>query len=137
LTYLLDTNVVSALRKPNRSAALEQWLRSRPLTDMYLSAVTVGEIEKGIAAKRERDAVYAEILRLWRDQTISLFAGRILPFKLAEALRWGTLVQRQPDDEIDMIVAATALEHDLILVTLNVADFRRVPGLRLENPLSP
>jgi predicted nucleic acid-binding protein len=132
--FLLDTNVVSVLRKPYRAPLVEQWLVGQRRHLMYLSVVTFGEIEKGIAHQRRRDSAYADVLAGWRDRVVAEFDGRILQLTLPITRRWGALVQRRPDDIVDMMLAATALEHDLVLVTRNVGDFAGIDGLRLENP---
>lgn len=136
MTFLLDTNVIAGLRKPGREPALDAWLRSKPPELLHISVLTVGEIEKGIARQRRADPSYAERLTHWLDQMMARFTGRILPVDLAVTRRWGPLAHRQPNDEIDMLIAATALEHDLVLVTRNLGDFRSIPGLRLENPFA-
>jgi predicted nucleic acid-binding protein len=134
LTYLLDTKVISGLRKPQRDRDLDNWfLFVRPHT-LHISVITVAEIEKGIHNKRTTDAFYAERLADWRNGLVDRFKDRILPITLGIAKRWGPLAQRKPDDEIDMLIAATALEHDLVQVTRSVADFAGIEGLRVENP---
>lgn len=134
MTFLLDTNVISGLRKPTRDSNLDEWFLFQRPHSLHISVITVGEIEKNIHRQRKADPYYAERLADWRDQLIDRFRDRILPVTLSTARLWGPLAQRQPDDEIDMLIAATALEHKLVLVTRNVGDFQNIPGLRVENP---
>jgi predicted nucleic acid-binding protein len=136
LTFLLDTNVISGLRKPSRDPRLDGWVRQKPPEVLHISVITVGEIEKGIEQQRAADPAYAARLADWRDSLIARFGVRILPIDLEAARRWGPLAHRRRDDEIDMLIAATALEHGLTLVTRNVSDFRDIPGLRVENPFA-
>lgn len=136
MTFLLDTNVIAGLRRPGREPRLDAWLRPKPAELLHISVLTVGEIEKGIERQRRTDPSYAERLTHWLDQMKSRFEGRILPVDMAVAGRWGPLAHRQPDDEIDMLIAATALEHGLVLATRNLADFRGIPELWLENPFT-
>jgi hypothetical protein len=122
--FLLDTDVLSALRKKQRPAPLNNWLmRTRP-SDMFLSVVTIGEIERGVEAKKRVDPAFAASLAAWLDGVLIDFDQRLLPFDLRSARRWGRLSATIGNSTPDIQIAATALEHGLTVVTRNVAHFR-------------
>ena len=125
--YLLDTNTLSELRKRRSgkiSAAVEAWAGSVDQADMYLSVITIMEIELGIALLERRDTRQAGVLRLWlHDKVMPAFAGRILPVDTTIALRCARLHVPDTKSERDAWIAATGLVHDLTIVTRNVVDF--------------
>ncbi len=125
--YLLDTNALSELRKRRSgkiSAAVEAWAGSVDQADMFLSVITIMEIELGIALLERRDTRQAGVLRLWlHDKVMPAFAGRILPVDTTIALRCARLHVPDTKSERDAWIAATGLVHDLTIVTRNVADF--------------
>jgi predicted nucleic acid-binding protein len=125
--YLLDTNALSELRKRRSgkmSPAVEAWAGSVDQVDMYLSVITIMEIELGIALLERRDARQAGVLRLWlHDKVMPAFAGRILPVDNTIALRCARLHVPDTKSERDAWIAATGLVHDLTIVTRNVVDF--------------
>ncbi len=121
--YLLDTNVLSALRRPERHPAPVLWLRDQRASDVYLSVVTLGEIERGIVRQSTRDPAFARDLARWFEQTLAWFADRVLPVDVATSRRWGRLSASVGNQEIDLLIAATALEHGLTVVTRNVRHF--------------
>jgi predicted nucleic acid-binding protein len=125
--YLLDTNVLSELRKRRSgkiSAAVEAWAGSVDQADMFLSVITIMEIELGIALLERRDTRQAGVLRLWlHDKVMPAFAGRILPVDTTIALRCARLHVPDTKSERDAWIAATGLVHDLTIVTRNVVDF--------------
>lgn len=121
--YLLDTVVLSELRKRDRNAGVVAWLRDRRPEELFLSAVTIGEIERGIVRQREKDPGFAEALSAWLDRTIDLYADRILPVDVRVAAHWGRLSGRIGNDGADLLIAATALVHALTVVTRNVRHF--------------
>jgi len=125
--YLLDTNALSELRKRRSgkmSPAVEAWAGSVDQADMYLSVITIMEIELGIALLERRDARQAGVLRLWlHDKVMPAFAGRILPVDTTIALRCARLHVPDTKSERDAWIAATGLVHDLTIVTRNVVDF--------------
>jgi predicted nucleic acid-binding protein len=133
--FLVDTNVISAMTKIHREAGVADWV-VRNAVQSHLSVITLGEIARGIEAVRPGNPRKAQMLGDWLDDLRVLFAGRILDIDTSIALRWGTLGMARADEPVDMLIAATALEHDLTLVTRNLSDFRGIPGLRLENPFA-
>ena len=133
--YLLDTNVVSALRRPDRHPGPTLWLKDQRASDVYLSVVTFGEIERGIALQVTRNPDFARDLALWLERTLMWFADRILPVDLATSRRWGRLSASVGNQDIDLLIAATALEHGLTVVTRNVRHFEPA-GVPVLNPFA-
>lgn len=131
--YLLDTNVLSAVRRPDRAPQVAAWLRDRPEAELFLSVVTLGEIERGIARQDRLNPTFAADLRQWVDRTVRLFSDRILPFDAEAARLWGRLSAEIGHGGADLMIAATALARGATVVTGNVADFAPT-GVRLENP---
>lgn len=130
---ILDTNVISGLRRPERAPELVAWLTRQNDADLYLSVVTLGEIERGIARQDLLDPDFARDLRDWMTRTTQLFADRLLPVDAQSARIWGQLSAQLGHAGADLLIAATALRHDAVVVTRNVSDF--VPtGCRIENP---
>ncbi|TCM02162.1 type II toxin-antitoxin system VapC family toxin [Sphingomonas sp. PP-CC-3G-468] len=125
--FLLDTNALSELRKRRSgkiSPAVEAWAGSVDQADMFLSVITIMEIELGIALLERRDTRQAGVLRLWlHDKVMPAFAGRILPVDTTIALRCARLHVPDTKSERDAWIAATGLVHDLTIVTRNVVDF--------------
>jgi toxin FitB len=133
LTYLLDTNVVSEFRKKQRDAPFDAWFEHVDRDELFLSALVIGEIANGIARlELRRDARQASLVERWLNELKHRFAGRILPISAAVAERWGRLHAVKPLPFVDGLLAATALEHDLTLVTRDVAVAGT--GVRLLNP---
>jgi hypothetical protein len=124
--YLLDTCVISELVKPRPSASVVEWVEAQPELELFLSVLTVGEIEEGVAALsagKKRDALLA-----WaRGSLPERFAGRVLAVDLAVAAAWGEFRgrSRQSLPVVDGLIAATARVHGLTVVTRNTADLRR------------
>jgi predicted nucleic acid-binding protein len=134
--YLLDTNVLSELRKPKAraSTAVANWISARRATDLYLSAVTVLEIELGVARLERRDAARASRIQSWlTDDVLDSFAHRILSVGVPVARRAARLHVPDPRPERDAYIAATAAVHDLTVVTRNVSDFEPM-GVRVIDP---
>lgn len=135
--YLLDTNVLSELRKRRSgkiAPAVEAWAGTVDQVDLFLSAVTVMEVEFGIAQLERRDPRQAAVLGVWlHDRVMPAFAGRVLPIDAAIALRCARLHVPETRPERDAWIAATGLVHDLTVVSRNVADFRGT-GVRLVDP---
>ena len=130
---ILDTNVISGLRQPERAPELVTWLARQNEADLYLSVVTLGEIERGIARQDLLDPGFARDLRDWMTRTMQLFADRLLPVDAQSARIWGQLSAQLGHAGADLLIAATALRHDAVVVTRNVSDFLPT-GCRVENP---
>ena len=131
--YLLDTNVISAVRRPDRAPQVARWLRGKAEADLFLSVITLGEIERGIRQQETRDPGFARDLRAWLDRTVLVFADRLLGFHAEEARIWGRLSAEIGHPGADLMIAATALRHGATVVTGNTADFAPT-GVALENP---
>lgn len=137
MSYLVDTNVLSELRRKSPHRAVLAWFAERPAATLYLSVLTLGEIRKGIEAVAETDRRLKLIDWLEADLP-AFFTGRILGIDAAVADRWGRLLAAagRPLPAIDSLLAATAIEHDLVLVTRNVRDLARLP-VQLLDPWAP
>jgi toxin FitB len=132
--YLLDTNVISELRRPRPHGALLAWLRALPDGDIHLSAVTIGELQAGVEMTREQDPAKAAEIESWLEQVAQTY--NVLPMDAGIFRAWARLMHRRSDDLIeDAMIAATAIVHDLTVVTRNVRDFDRL-GVRTLNPFS-
>lgn len=131
--YVLDTNVISAVRRPDRAPKVEAWLSGKSEQDLFLSVITIGEIERGIRQQETRDPAFAHDLRTWLDRTILLFSDRLLPFDAEDARIWGRLSAEIGHTGADLMIAASALRHTATVVTGNVSDFAPT-GVRIENP---
>jgi predicted nucleic acid-binding protein len=134
LSYLVDTNVLSELRRREPDARVVHWMSARPATTLYLSVLTLGELRKGIEglAQGERKRRLLD----WLEVDLpDYFGGRVLPVDTAVADRWGRLqaLAGRPLGAIDSLLAATALCHGLTLVTRNLKDFRH-PDLSVLDP---
>lgn len=125
MPFLLDTNVVSAARRPERQEpAFQKFLQSFDMREAFLSAVTIMEIRFGIERERARNAAFATDLDRWLNNIVLVgFSDRIIPFDQPIALRAGTLATPNKRPTLDAMIAATALEGRLKVVTRNVADF--------------
>ncbi|MCX8087597.1 MAG: type II toxin-antitoxin system VapC family toxin [Rhodocyclaceae bacterium] len=133
--FLLDTVVVSELRKRRPSPAVLSWLAARQETELFLSVITLGEIQRGIAAKRADDPAFARELQRWLEALPRLYGDRVLPVTAAIAQRWGELSWRAGHGGADLVIAATALEHRLTVVTRNVRHFEPL-GVPVFNPFT-
>jgi hypothetical protein len=135
--YILDTNVVSELRKVRLGKAhkgIAAWADSVAATDLYLSVVTVQELEIGVLLAERRDPAQGTMLRTWlNNHVLPAFAGRILPINTTVALRSAKLHVPNPSPVRDGLIAATALVHGMTIVTRNVDDFVAA-GVTLINP---
>jgi len=131
--YLLDTNVVSETRKRRPPPQIVSVINAIPIEEAYISVLTLGEMRRGIVMKAAADRGSAAEFELWLDDVQRTLAGRILPVTSAIALRWGEINIGRTRPIIDTLLAATALVHDLTVVTRNERDFADL-GVRLINP---
>ncbi|MBM5817462.1 MAG: type II toxin-antitoxin system VapC family toxin [Cyanobacteria bacterium K_Offshore_surface_m2_239] len=133
--FLLDTNVISELRsgKPHQSAAVRSWAQEQPVQQLYLSSITVLELEMGVLRMERKDRSQGKILRGWFDALFQQFEGQVLPFAAETALCCAVLHVPDVKSMRDSMIAATALQHSLTLVTRNVVDFKAM-NVKLVNP---
>ena len=132
--YLLDTNVISELRRPRPHDGVIAWITSVPDGDLHLAAVTVGELQAGVEITRERDPAKAAEIEAWIDQVATTF--NILEMDAHTFRRWAQFMHHRSDDHmIDGMIAATASIHNLIVATRNIRDF--IPfGVKTFDPFS-
>lgn len=134
MSFLIDTNVISEVRKGTRcDPNVAAWYSSIKDTDLYLSALILGEIRKGIELARPRDPAKAEALQGWLEAVVEAFADRVIPVDRFVSDAWGRMSATRPIPAIDGLLAATAKVHDLTLVTRNDADVAGL-GVRVLNP---
>lgn len=132
--YLLDTNVVSELRKPKPHGAVVAWLNAQPEEQLFLSAVTIGEVQAGIERVRENDSHKALELEHWLDQIASSY--NVVSMDATCFREWGRLMRRKPDQLLeDAMIAATARIHGLTVATRNERDFVHLQ-VRIFNPFT-
>jgi toxin FitB len=133
--YLLDTNVISELRKSRPHGAVVAWLSALNESDIHISAVTLGEIQAGIEITREQDPAKASEIEAWADQLAG--AWNVLPMDAATFRVWAKLMHRRSESlSEDAMIAATARVHGLQIATRNVKDFKDF-GVRVINPYAP
>ena len=137
--YLLDTNVVSELRKAKSGRAnpnVTAWARAVPVGALFLSAISILELERGVLLIERRDSTQGAVLRAWLDRhVLPAFDGRVLPVDTVVARRWATLHVPDPRSDRDALIAATALVHEMTVVTRNLSDFQAT-GVALLDPWS-
>lgn len=121
--FLMDTDVVSALRRPERNPAPTLWLEAQQASDVHISVMTLGEIERGIARQVAQNPGFAHNLAHWLELISTMFADRILPVDVAVSRRWGRLSASIGNDSVDLLISATAIEHGFTVVTRNVRHF--------------
>jgi hypothetical protein len=134
MSWLIDTNVVSELRKGDRANdGIRAWFAESREDELFTSVLVLGEIRRGIESIRRRDTPSALALEQWLDRLTADFGERVLPIDARVADRWGTLNVPNPVPTVDGLLAATALVHELILVTRNVRDVANT-GVRVLDP---
>ena len=133
MTFLLDTNVVSEIRKPRPNPNVQTWLASVPEADLYLSVLVVGEIRQGVERLRRRDPARVAPYETWLSELLRHFADRLVPITAEVCEEWGRLNVPDPLPVVDGLMAATAKVRSWTFVTRNVADLARA-DVRLLNP---
>jgi len=133
--FLIDTVTLSELRRRERDPMVVKWFERQRTSDLFLSVISIGEIERGIARQRATDPGFAGALAEWLDRILSLYADRIVPFDLRAARRWGALSATLGNESVDLMIAATALENGFTVVTRNVSDFEPT-GVTVLDPFS-
>ena len=133
--FILDTNVISELRtgKPSPTEAVVRWSKTQLASQLFLSVVTIFELEKGILLLERRTPSQGKNLRLWLENVKFKFGDRVLPYTVDTATVCASLHVPNPKPERDAMIAATAIEHKFTVVTRNVADFANM-GVDLINP---
>jgi predicted nucleic acid-binding protein len=134
--YLVDTDVFSELRRSRRNRNVVAWFGDVNAADLFLSVVTIGEIELGISRQHHLNPVFAQQLADRLDLMLRAYGERILPLTVGIARRWGRLAAKPGNKQLDLAIAATALEHGLTVVTRNVLDFEPT-GVLVLNPFDP
>ena len=133
--FLIDTVTLSELRKRERDLSVVKWFERQRTSDLFLSVISIGEIERGIARQRATDPGFATALADWLDKVLSVYGDRIVPFDLRSARRWGALSAALGNDSVDLMIAATALENGLTVVTRKASDFEPT-GVTVLDPFS-
>lgn len=135
MSWLVDTNILSELRKGDRANdGVRAWFADAGEDELFTSVLVLGEVRRGIESIRRRDPTAAIALEQWLARLATTFSDRVLPIDARVADRWGVL--NVPDPTVDGLLAATALVHDLVLVTRNTRDVERT-GVRLLDPTAP
>lgn len=130
--FLLDTNIVSELRKPKPHGGVVAWISAQDAASLYLSAMTIAELQRGIEMTREQDGGKADQIEGWLEQL--MFTGQVLAMDAAVCREWARIMHRRSDTLVeDAFIAATASVHRLVVVTRNVRDFKTL-GVQTLNP---
>ena len=130
--FLLDTNIVSELRKPKPRGGVVSWVSANDTMSLFLSAMTIAELQRGVEMTREQDAGKANEIETWLEQL--MFTGQVLAMDAAVCREWARLMHRRSDTLVeDAFIAATARVHRLVVVTRNVRDFKTL-GVETLNP---
>lgn len=133
MAYLLNTDVLSLTRRKQTNIHFSNWLNTLSSNEVFLSTMTIGEIEKGIEKQRSLNPDFASDLTLWLEKLLINYSDRIIPVTPEIARRWGKLCQQIGHSNIDILIAATALEYGLIVATRNIDDFKPT-GVELIDP---
>ena len=137
MKYLIDTNIISEVRKGTRcDPHVTAWYASVADADIYLSVLVLGEIRKGIERVRAKDPAQAGALEKWLATVVDAFAERVLPIDHAVAEEWGRMSGKRPVSTVDALLAATAKVHGMTLATRNIADIADL-GAKVLNPFQP
>jgi hypothetical protein len=136
VAFLLDTNVVSEVRRPAADSNVRAWLESAPDAELYLSVLVVGEVRQGIERLRRRDPAQVPVFEAWLSTLLHDYGDRIVPVTAEVAEEWGRLNVPDPLLVVDGLMAATAKVRGWTLVTRNVSDLAGT-GVRLLNPFDP
>ena len=130
--YLLDTNIVSELRKPKPHGGVVAWIAAQDASLLYLSAMTIAELQRGVEMTREQDGEKAGQIEAWLEQL--MFTGQVLAMDAAVCREWAKMMHRRSDTLVeDAFIAATASVHRMVVATRNVRDFRAL-GVNTLNP---
>jgi toxin FitB len=130
--YLIDVDVLSELRKRKRDPNVVAWFEAMAPTDLFVCTITIGGIER----QRTINPGFAQALANWLDVTLRAYGERVLPLTVGIARRWARLAAKRGNKQRDLAIAATALEHGLIVVTRKVSDFQPT-GVPIFNPFNP
>lgn len=131
--FLLDTVVISELRKTSRNPGVVAWIQDKKDSALFLSALTIGEVRRGICQQEAKDHRFADRLSIWLDSILHFYGDRILPVTSAIALEWGNISARVGNNSADTLIAATAKVHHLTVVTRNCKHFEAT-GVPCLNP---
>lgn len=123
MSYLLDTVILSELRKRYCNPGVVTWVRSVRASDLFLSVVTIGEVERGVARQRRDHPEFAQTLADWLETVLRRYGDHVLVVDTSIARRWGLLSAKLGYDGADLLIAATAMEHGLTVVTRNTRHF--------------
>ncbi len=134
--FLVDTDVLSVLPKRRHHPGVVAWINRQRSGDLFVSVISIGEIERGIAFQRVKDQNFASMLAGWLDDLLNVYGDRVLPFDLASARRWGRLSAALGRKDADLQIAAIALEHGLTVVTRNISHFEPT-GVSVLDPFAP
>jgi predicted nucleic acid-binding protein len=135
VSFLLDTNVVSEIRKTSPDPGVSAWFASVPADQLFLSVLVVGEIRQGIERLARRDPAQAKIFERWLSRLVAVYRDRIIPVTTDVAQAWGSLNVPDPVPVVDGLMAATALMRGWTFVTRNVSDVAST-GVRLLDPFA-
>ncbi|CAN5750060.1 type II toxin-antitoxin system VapC family toxin [soil metagenome] len=133
MSYLLDTNVISEVRKPKGNASVKTWISSVDSEELHLSVLVIGEIRRGIELLQRTDRTQADTYEIWLRTLTSNYDGRILPITQRIASEWGRINVPDYAPIVDGLMATTAKVHNMTFVSRNIADVER-SGVRLLNP---